>query len=412
MNGAPRAILHVDMDAFYASVEQLDHPELRGRPLIVGGTSGRGVVAAASYEVRRYGVRSAMPIRRALALCPQAICVRPRMARYKEVSRQVFGIFHEFTPLVQGLSLDEAYLDVTGSRRLLGDEVSIAREIKRRIRERTGLTASVGVGPNKLVAKIASDLDKPDGLTVVTSERVNAVLDPLPVSRLPGLGRKKGAQVVAAGITTLGSLRLAPEERLWSLFGRDAVRIRARAAGIDDRPVVTDWEEKSISAEETFATDLCDPARLEAELLALCDRMTARLRAKDLVARCVTVKIREHDFATCTRQRHFAPASQESAVFAPLARELLMRWLRQHPSARLRLLGIGASDLAPAGRSAGTQAELFAATPARGALDAPREPALDTALDRIREKFGQLAVTRGSRLQASRAARAGDPRRG
>jgi DNA polymerase-4 len=410
MSGAdPRAILHVDMDAFYASVEQFDRPELRGKPLIVGGTSGRGVVAAASYEVRRHGVRSAMPIRRALALCPQAICVRPRMARYKEVSRQVFEIFHEFTPMVQGLSLDEAYLDVTASRRLLGDAVSIAREIKRRIRERTGLTASVGVGPNKLVAKIASDLDKPDGLTVVTPEIVNAVLDPLPVSRLPGLGRKKGQQVVTAGIATLGALRLAPDERLWPLFGRDTVRIRARAAGIDDRPVIADWEEKSISAEETFDTDISDPARLEAELLALCDRMTARLRTKGLVGRCVTVKIREHDFATCTRQRRFTPASCESAVFAPLARALLARWLHQHPGAKLRLLGIGASELSPAGGSAGSQAELFAPTPAGAATGVPREPALDSVLDRIRERFGHLAVTRGSRLQATQAARAGQP---
>ncbi len=392
-----RAILHVDMDAFYASVEQLDHPELRGKPLIVGGTSGRGVVAAASYEVRRFGVRSAMPIRRALALCPDAICVRPRMARYKDVSRHVFGVFHEFTPLVQGLSLDEAYLDVTGSRRLLGDEVSIAREIKRRIRERTGLTASVGVAPNKLVAKIASDLDKPDGLTVVTPERIHDVLDPLPVRRLPGLGRKKGEQVAAAGIATLGALRRAPDAQLWPLFGRDTPRMRERAGGVDDRAVVADWEEKSISAEETFADDIADPARLEAELLALSDRMSARLRAKGLVGRCVTIKIREHDFTTCTRQKHFAPASHDSAVLGRLARTLLSRWLEQNPGARLRLLGVGASELSPADASPGTQVDLFAAQPQASAGDAP----LDSALDRIREKFGQLAVKRGSTLRGN-----------
>jgi DNA polymerase-4 len=396
-----RAILHVDMDAFYASVEQLDHPELRGKPLIVGGTSGRGVVAAASYEVRRFGVRSAMPIRRALSLCPDAICVRPRMARYKEVSRQVFDVFHEFTPLVQGLSLDEAYLDVTGSRRLLGDEVSIAREIKRRIRERTGLTASVGIGPNKLVAKIASDLDKPDGLTVVAPERVHDVLDPLPVRRLPGLGRKKGEQVAAAGIATLGELRRAPDAQLWPLFGRDTPRMRERAGGVDDRAVIADWEEKSISAEETFAEDIADPARLEAELLALSDRMSARLRAKGLAARCVTIKIREHDFTTCTRQRHFAPASHDSPVLGCLARALLSRWLEQNPGARLRLLGVGASELSPADASPGTQADLFAAQPQADAGDA----LLDSALDRIREKFGQRALKRGSAL------RSGEPER-
>jgi DNA polymerase-4 len=323
------------------------------------------------------------------------------MARYKEVSRQVFGIFHEFTPLVQGLSLDEAYLDVTGSRRLLGDEVSIAREIKRRIRERTGLTASVGVAPNKLVAKIASDLDKPDGLTVVTPERIHDVLDPLPVRRLPGLGRKKGEQVTAAGIATLGSLRRAPDAQLWPLFGRDTPRMRERAGGVDDRAVVADWEEKSISAEETFAHDIADPARLMAELLTLADRMSARLRAKGLVGRCVTIKIREHDFTTCTRQKHFAPASHDSAVLARIARTLLARWLEQNPGARLRLLGFGASELSPADASPGTQADLFAAQPQVAAGDAP----LDSTLDRIREKFGQLAVTRGSTLRSPEAER-------
>ena len=201
---AARAILHVDMDAFYASVEQRDRPELRGQPLIVGGTSNRGVVAAASYEVRKFGVRSAMPIREALRRCPHAICVRPRMSVYREVSHQVFAIFHEYTPVVEGLSLDEAFLDVTASLALKGDAVTIARGIKDQIRATTQLAASVGVAPNKLVAKIASDLEKPDGLTVVTTANLHAVLDPLSVRRLPGLGRKLGERVEAAGIATLG----------------------------------------------------------------------------------------------------------------------------------------------------------------------------------------------------------------
>jgi DNA polymerase-4 len=204
---APRAILHVDMDAFYASVEQRDRPELRGQPLIVGGTSNRGVVAAASYEVRAFGVRSAMPIREALRRCPHAICVRPRMSVYREVSHQVFAIFHEYTPVVEGLSLDEAFLDVTASLALKGDAVTIARRIKDQIRATTQLAASVGVAPNKLIAKIASDLEKPDGLTVVTTANLHAVLDPLSVRRLPGLGRKLGERVEAAGIATLGEWR-------------------------------------------------------------------------------------------------------------------------------------------------------------------------------------------------------------
>src|SRR3954468_5187626 len=251
-----RAVLHVDMDAFYASVEQRDNPETAGKPLIVGGTNGRGVVAAASYEVRKYGVHSAMPMSTALRLCPHAICVRPRMDRYKEVSSQVFAIFHEVTPLVQGLSLDEAFLDVTESAALFGDAVAIARRIKQRVLETTRLTASVGVAPNKLVAKIASDLDKPDGLTVVEPERIHAVLDPLPVRRLPGLGRKTGAKVETRGIQTFAQLRAAPDSVLWPLFGRYVQRIRDRAAGIDDRPVEPDREEKSISAEDTFERDV------------------------------------------------------------------------------------------------------------------------------------------------------------
>src|SRR5215470_9179707 len=215
-----RAVLHVDMDAFYASVEQHDNPEIAGKPVIVGGINGRGVVAAASYEVRKFGVHSAMPMRTALRLCPHAVCIRPRMARYQEVSGQVFAIFHEVTPLVQGLSLDEAFLDVTDSASLFGDAVTIARRVKSRIRAVTGLTASVGVAPNKLVAKIASDLAKPDGLTVVEPDRIHDVLDPLSVRRLPGLGRKTGARVEDSGIHTFAQLRSAADSMLWPLFGR------------------------------------------------------------------------------------------------------------------------------------------------------------------------------------------------
>ena len=392
---AHRAILHVDMDAFYASVEQRDDPSLVGKPLIVGGTSGRGVVAAASYEVRRYGVRSAMPIGRALQLCPHAVCVKPRMARYKEVSRQVFEVFHEFTPLVQGLSLDEAYLDVTASQKLKGDAVAIAREIKQLIKSRTGCTASVGVAPNKLVAKIASDLDKPDGLTVVTPERIHAVLDPLPVKRLPGLGRKKGEQVAAAGIATLGELRRASDARLWPLFGRDSARMRERAGGIDERPVEPDWEEKSISAEETFRDDVADPARLQAELARLADKASGRLRAKQLLAACVTIKIRRHNFETYTRQRRMAPPTHDSRTIARLAQDLLDTWLKENPGAKLRLLGVGVSDLAPA-----EQLDLFdAAQPA----EATR---LDATLDAIRGKFGGTALQRASNLRTAPGSRA------
>ena len=395
---APRAILHVDMDAFYASVEQRDDPRLRGQPLIVGGTSNRGVVAAASYEVRKFGVRSAMPIREALRRCPHAICVKPRMSVYREVSHQVFAVFHEYTPVVEGLSLDEAYLDVTASLALKGDAVSIARGIKQRIRATTELGASVGVAPNKLVAKIASELEKPDGLTVVTPANLRAVLDPLSVRRLPGLGRKLGERVEAAGLQTFGQLRCATDAVLWPIFGRDSQRMRERASGIDDRPVMSEWDEKSISAEETFSTDLVEHASMRAEVLRLADRAGARMRAQNLATGCVQVKIRRADFTTFTRQKRFEPSTTDSRTIAKIAGELLTAWLEEQPRARVRLLGVGVNHL-----HAADQLDLFAQGPAQSQA-ASSSTALDAAVDQIRERFGNLAVRRGSALPEARGA--------
>jgi DNA polymerase IV len=343
-----RAVLHVDMDAFFASVEQRDDPTLAGKPLVVGWDGGRGVVAAASYEVRRFGVRSAMPMGTALRLCPQAICVRPRMQRYREVSRVVFGVFHEVTPLVQGLSLDEAYLDVTAVQEEGGGALAIARRIKHSISERTGLTASVGVAPNKLVAKIASDLKKPDGLTVVDSERINEVLDPLSVRRLPGLGRKTGAKVEASGIRTLGELRSAPDAVLWPLFGRYSSWMRERASGIDERAVLSQVEEKSLSAEDTFAQDIGDLRVLQRELTRLAQLAAQRLSARGLMTACIGVKIRRGDFSTFTRQRAVAPPTCEARTISAVACELLTRWQATHPQAKLRLLGVVLTELTPA----------------------------------------------------------------
>ena len=392
---APRAILHVDMDAFYASVEQRDRPELRGQPVIVGGTTNRGVVAAASYEVRKFGVRSAMPIREALRRCPHAICVKPRMSVYRDVSHQVFAIFHDYTPVVEGLSLDEAFLDVTGSQALKGDAVSIARGIKQRIREATQLGASVGVAPNKLVAKIGSDLEKPDGLTVITPENMNAVLDPLSVRRLPGLGRKLGERVEAAGLATLGQLRRAPDGVLWPIFGRDAQRMRERASGMDERPVISEWDEKSISAEETFFADLVEHGRMQSEVMRLADRASARMRAQNLATGCVQVKIRRADFTTFTRQKRFEPSTTDSRTIAKVAAELLAAWLAEQPRARVRLLGVGVNHL-----HAADQMDLFASN---GAVQAGNT-ALDSAVDLIRERFGNFALRRGSALPEARGA--------
>ena len=385
---APRAILHVDMDAFYASVEQRDRPELRGRPVIVGGGDNRGVVAAASYEVRRFGVHSAMPTREALRRCPDAIVVPPRIAHYAAVSKQIFAVFHEFTPLVQGLSLDEAFLDVTASLTAFGTAEHIAREIKRRIRERTELTASVGVAPNKLVAKIASDLRKPDGLVVVRPEDVRALLDSLPIRKLFGLGPKTAPEVEALGILTLGQLRQAAPARLRPVFGRYTERVQQRAAGIDDRPVVPDEDEKQISAEETFDRDIADRARLHVELTRLADKACSRLRASGLVGGCVTVKIRRGDFTTYTRQRAFEPRTEETRVVARIAAELLDAWLRSQPHAALRLLGVGVSDLGEQ-----RQSELFAAP------ESTRNRQLDAAVDEIRGRYGAVALRPASTIR-------------
>jgi len=381
-----RAVLHVDMDAFYASVEQHDDPSLAGRPLVVGWDGGRGVVAAASYEVRRYGVRSAMPMRTALKLCPHAICVRPRMQRYQEVSAQVFGVFRGVTPLVQGLSLDEAFLDVTASQALLGGAVDIARGIKERIRALTGLTASVGVAPNKLVAKIASDLLKPDGLTVVTAERIHEVLDPLSVRRLPGLGRKTGVKVEAAGMRTLGELRSAPDAVLWPLFGRYSAWMRERASGVDERPVLPEVEEKSLSAEDTFEHDIADTRTLQRQLARLADTAAGRLRARQLLAGCIGVKIRREDFTTFTRQRAVAPPTCEARAVAGVAAELLARWLAGNPGAKLRLLGVVLTELTPA-----SQLGLFEEARLSGRLDA--------TLDEARARFGGRALRRGNTIE-------------
>jgi DNA polymerase IV len=384
-----RAILHIDMDAFYASVEEQDRPELKGKPLIVGGTSGRGVVAAANYAVRRFGVHSAMPMREALRRCPEAICVHPRMARYKEVSEQVFAIFHEFTPLVEGLSLDEAFLDVTSSQQLLGSAESIGGEIRRRIRTQTGLTASVGIAPNKLLAKIASELNKPDGMCRIGADNVRDILDGLPIEKLFGVGPKTLPAVHAAGIRSFGDVRAAGDEALWRAFGKHGKSMLTRASGLDDRPVVPNREEKSISAEETYATDIRGAAELTVQLLRLADRAASRLRAHDLAAGTVSVKIRRGDFATFTRQRALAPPTQDTGVVSAIARALLEQWLAAQPNAAVRLLGVGVSDLQML-----PQRDLFSGDSTPGSR-------LDTAIDGIRDRFGSDMLTRASLLARS-----------
>lgn len=384
---ADRAILHVDMDAFYASVEQRDNPELRGKPVVVGGVSNRGVVAAASYEVREFGVRSAMPISEALRRCPQLLRVAPRISHYKKVSEQIFEVFRQFTPLVEGLSLDEAFLDVTASRALHGSARHIARSIKNLITEQTQLTASVGVAENKLVAKIASDLDKPDGLTVIRADNLRARLDPLPVQVIPGIGKQTLSRLHAVSIKTIQDLRLAPDHDLEPIFGRFTQRTRDRASGLDDRPVVADREEKSISAEETFAADLSDRAQMDRELLALAETTARRLRKSRLQAGTIQIKIRQSDFQTFTRQKSVRPPTNNTDQIYGIARELLTVWLSANSDARIRLLGVGSSKLSPA-----EQRDLFD-TDSDSAQDS-----VDQALDSIQDRFGNAAVGRARTL--------------
>jgi DNA polymerase-4 len=311
------------------------------------------------------------------------------MARYKEVSDQVFAIFHEFTPLVEGLSLDEAFLDVTSSRQLLGSAEAIGGEIRRRIAKQTGLTASVGIATNKLLAKIASDLNKPDGMCGIGADNVRDILDALPIEKLFGVGPKTVPAVHAAGILSCGDLRNASDAVLRQLFGKHAKAMHDRASGIDERPVVPNREEKSISAEETFAVDICESSRLTVQLLHLADRTSSRLRAQHLAAGTVSVKIRRSDFTTYTRQRALGTPTQDTAVVAAAAKVLLEEWLATHPNAAVRLLGVGVSELHTL-----QQADLFAAVPAPGAR-------LDTVIDGIRDRFGSAMLTRASLLPRS-----------
>jgi DNA polymerase IV len=316
--------------------------------------------------------------------------VAPRMSRYKEISDQVFEIFREFTPVVEGLSLDEAFLDVTASQRLLGDPETIGAEIRRRIAQQTGLTASVGIAPNKLLAKIASDLNKPDGMCRIGSDNVREILDPLPIQKLFGVGQKSLPAVQAAGIRTFGDARLATEAALWAAFGKHGAAMRDRASGLDDRPVEADREEKSISAEETFAVDIRSAAELKAQLTHLADRTASRLRAHNLLAGSVNVKIRRADFTTFTRQSVLEPPTEDTGIVAAAAQSLLCAWLSSQPRAAVRLLGVGVSRLQPK-----LQADLFA-----GPLPA-QSTRLDSAVDGIRDRFGDALLTRASLLPRS-----------
>jgi DNA polymerase-4 len=344
-----RRILHCDMDCFYAAVHMRDDPGLAGLPVVIGGSpEGRGVVAAASYEVRRFGVHSAMPAARARRLCPDAVFLKPDFPRYRTESAEIFAIFHRFTPLVQAVSIDEAYLDVSDHLGALGSGTAVAREIKQRVLEERRLTVSIGVGPSRLVAKIASDFDKPDGLTVVPPHRVLDFLAPLPVRALPGVGpATERALKERLGVATVAELRAQPVELLAGRFGRHGEGLHRYAWGIDERPVVTSRERKSLGTETTYGTDLEGLEVMDREVDRLAAEVAEGLAKRRIAARTVTVKVRYGDFTTVTRSRTLPWAVERQAEIAVQARRLLRLTDADHRP--VRLLGVTASGLVRVG---------------------------------------------------------------
>ena len=380
-------ILHVDMDAFYASVEEREDPTLKGKPVVVGGSEqGRGVVSAANYEARKFGIRSAMPMVQARRRCPHLISLPVRMDLYAQVSHQIRDIFYRYTPLVQPLALDEAFLDVTASEKLFGSAEYIGQCIRDAIKDELDLVASVGVAPSKFVAKIASDVRKPGGFVVVDPEQVQAFLDPLPVSRIWGAGKVTVAAFERMGIKTIGQLRRQSKVWLQSHFGNFAEHLWHLANGVDDREVVTDGQAKSISHETTFAEDLTNKDQLEAWLLHLTEQVAWRLRKHELKGKTVNLKLRQHDFKTITRSKSLVePTDNTDKIWQVIRQLFLNNWSASSP---IRLIGMGVSGLSRQGELAGLseQADLF---------ERPEDPRIDQLADDINTRFGASTLQRG-----------------
>lgn len=382
-----RTILHVDMDAFFAAVEVLDNPELMGKPVIVGAPWGeRGVVAASSYEARKYGVYSAMPMAKAVQLCPEGVYVRPRHRRYSEISEQVMAILGAFTPLMEQVSVDEAYLDVTGCEKLFGDGPAIARQIKNRVRMEIGLTCSVGVAPNKFLSKVASDLQKPDGLTIVPRGHEAEFLAPLKVEKIHGVGPVTAKSLHGIGINTIGELAGFPPARLAAVFGDSTRDLQALARGEDDSPVETGREAKSISREETFAIFLRDGAAIEQKLEEYSDEVAGELRAGLLKARTIHLKVRDERFTTLTRSITL-PESTDIGDTIYRAVSGLYRDKVDLGGKAVRLLGVGTSGFIPVKES---QLPLFASP------GDDKRGKIARTIDALRGKHGEKSVVRGS----------------
>jgi len=384
-----RAIIHLDMDAFYAAVEVLDAPELMGQPVIVGGSKERGVVSSASYEARKFGVHSAQPIATAARLCPHGVFLPVRMGRYQEVSGQIFKIFQRFSPLVEPLSLDEAFLDVTGSTRLFGPPEEIARKIKEQVIEETGLTVSAGVAPSKFVAKIASDLQKPDGLTVVPEGRVKEFLEPLPIEKLWGVGKSTRKILAHLGVKTIGDLGLLSSELLVRKLGKQGLHLSLLAKGIDEREVEPEREVKSIGHEDTYPVDISASGEARKQLLSLSIRVAKRLRGYGLVGKTVTLKVKYYDFVQVTRSITLVePTDDGRKIFTTCCDLLGKTEVGRRP---VRLFGISLSQLSELDET--EQLPLFAAE------ESDKRRKLNKALDTISEKFGDEAIVPGTLLE-------------
>jgi DNA polymerase-4 len=383
------AILHVDLDAFYASVEALLDPSIAGKPVIVGGLGPRGVVSAASYEARAYGVHSAMPMANARRACPQAVFLSPRFEHYEEKSREVMAILRSITPLVEQLSIDEAFLDVQAARRRLGTGREVAAHVRERVFGETGLHVSVGVATTKFLAKVVSDMAKPDGMFVVEPGEEVAFLTPLPVSRLWGVGPATLGKLERIGVRTVGDVAALPEAALASAIGKSAAaHLRALAHNEDPRPVTPTRVTKSIGAEETFPRDLHERAALERELVRLADKVGARLRHSDVVARTLTLKVRFGDFTTITRARTLAEATATSTTIATVTRDLLAPI---DVGAGIRLLGISGSQLTEDVNTQGVLAlDGIEERDAREVTE--RRAAVERAVDAVRDRFGDRAL--------------------
>lgn len=384
------------MDAFFASVEQRDHPELRGKPVIVGASPDqRGVVAAASYEARKFGIHSAMPSSVARQKCPHAIFVSHNMGNYKAVSRQIMRIFESYTPLVQPLSIDEAFLDITGSQRLFGDGKTIAEKIRKDIKDQTELTASVGVAPNMFLAKIASDMNKPDGLTLVPFEQnaIEKFLAPLPIGRMWGVGKVTQKKLLSLGLNTIENLQHCDFKLLERAVGKRAATVFSNLSrGIDERGIAREVDEKSISNETTFSQDITDRERIEATYKRLMDKVAARLRKAGFYATTVHLRLRWSDFTTITRQTKLAIPARDDVTLRETGMELLDEHLRHRP---VRLIGFGVSGLVETDQPQTLQMNLFETI---DTTEHKKRDRLSTVADNVREKYGSKSLRRGSDL--------------